>query len=278
MPDTPQITPKILVTTDFTLESERAFLHALALAVARRARLTLLHTGSESREQVRWDRFPGVRDTLTEWGLLQAGAPRSAVADELGVAVQKMAMRDEDPREGITEYLRKHPTDLLVMATDGRSGLGRLRSSSVAETVSYRTRSHALMLPRRGRGFVDPASGRVLVQRVLCAFEPATDPRAPIAYLAQWLPAMGTDIEVTYFRPDDQAPIALPRVAGIEWHALDGTGEPDDLILQHAERLDSDLVVMPVAAPAGLFGIGRARGIDRVLQTLHLPLLALPTG
>ena len=52
--------------------------------------------------------------------------PASAVSEILNIGVAKMAMRDDDPRQGITDYLRKHPTDLLVMATEGRTGLARL--------------------------------------------------------------------------------------------------------------------------------------------------------
>ena len=72
MQETRQITPRITVTTDFSLESERAFFHALAFAVTKQARLTLLHTGSESRNSVPWERFPGVRETLAGWGLSAA--------------------------------------------------------------------------------------------------------------------------------------------------------------------------------------------------------------
>ena len=118
MQETQQITPRILVTTDFSPESELAFYHALAFAVARKARLTLLHTGPESRDTVPWGAFPGVRETLAAWGLLAEDAPRSAVSDSLHVGVAKMAIRDDDPRQGITDYLRKHPTDLLIMARE----------------------------------------------------------------------------------------------------------------------------------------------------------------
>ena len=87
-----------------------------------------------------------------------------------------MAMRDHDPRQGITDYLRKHPTDLLVMATEGRTGLARLLNPSVAETVSHQTKSHTLMLPKGGRGFVDPQTGKTSLKRVLCALDPKQGP------------------------------------------------------------------------------------------------------
>jgi nucleotide-binding universal stress UspA family protein len=188
--ESPHIAPKVLVATDFSPQSEWAFYHALSIAVRRQARLTLLHTGPEGRRDVAWERFPGVRQTLERWGLLAPGAHRTAVAAELGVEVSKMAIRDDSPRFGITDYLRRHPTDLLIMATEGRAGLRRLINPSVADSVSYLTRSHTLMLPRDGAGLLDPATGRSSLRRILCALDPAHDPRIDLAYLKQWLPAL----------------------------------------------------------------------------------------
>ena len=52
----------IVHPTDFSAASERAFAHALGVAILRRASLTILHVGSES--QTDWSRFPGVRAML----------------------------------------------------------------------------------------------------------------------------------------------------------------------------------------------------------------------
>ncbi len=76
-----RIVPRILVPTDFSTASERAFFCALALAVARQARLTMLHTGREGRDAIPWNQFPGIRETLTQWQRLPADAPRTAVAE-----------------------------------------------------------------------------------------------------------------------------------------------------------------------------------------------------
>ena len=136
MSDPVRITPHILTATDFGKQSKRAFYHALAFSVKQQARMTLLHIGPESRKEVPWDKYPGVRDTLVEWKMLAADAERTAVADKLGLSVKKMAMRDENAYNGMVDYIRKHPTDLLIMATEARRGLARLRRSSVAQGVA----------------------------------------------------------------------------------------------------------------------------------------------
>jgi len=278
--ETQQITPRILVTTDFSPESELAFYHALAFAVARKARLTLLHTGPESRDTVPWGAFPGVRETLAAWGLLAEDAPRSAVSDSLHVGVAKMAIRDDDPRQGITDYLRKHPTDLLIMATEGRTGMARLINSSVAETVTQNTRSHTLMLPKNGRSLVDPSTGKTRLSRVVCALDPDRDPRPALAYLRQWLPAFGAtqiDILMLHTGGQNEAPeLLLPQTAGLRWRSQVRRGEPVASIVAAADEMDAQLVVMNTRAPLGLRARMRGSRTDKVLRALHLPLLSIP--
>lgn len=275
-----QITPRILVATDFSAASERAFFHALAFAVKHQARLTLLHTGSERRDAVPWERFPGVRETLAEWGLLPADAPRTAVAETLNLNVAKMTMRDDDPRQGITEYLRKHPTDLLVMATEGRTGLGRLLNPSVADTVSYLTKSHTLMLPRSAQGFVDPATGASSLKHVLCALDPDKDPRPALLYLRHWLPVMAEPgIEVVFLRTDAwiTAPeLSLPHTEGQSWRVERRRGDPVDALISTARDLNADLVVVNTRGPRGPFARLKGSRTDRILRRLGLPLLSIP--
>jgi len=280
--DSPQIAPRILVTTDFSVESERAFYHALAFAVKSQARLTLLHTGSESRDAVPWERFPGVRETLANWGLLPADAPRFAVTERLGVNVAKMAIRENDPRKGIIRYLRKHPTDLLVMATEGRRGLARLLNPSVAETVGHLTRSHTLMLPRQARGFVDPGHGTSVLQRVLCALDADQDPRPALSFLKRWLPAIGGDgeIEIVVLRTADwaQAPaLRLPQTEGQCWHEETRGGDPVDAVIAAAREFRAGMVAVSARGPVGLLARLRGTHTDQILRQLHLPLLSLPS-
>ena len=281
MRDSRQITPKVLITTDFTPESERAFYHALAFAVEHQARLTLLHIGAEGRDAVPWARFPGVRATLTQWGLLPEEAPRAAVAETLNIEVAKMAMRDHDPRLGITDYLRKHPTDLLVMATEGRTGLARLFNPSVADHISFLTKSHTLMLPKRTTGFIDPQTGRSALRRVLCALDFENDQRAALAYLKEWLPVLsaGNDVEIVLFHAadvDDASELLLPQRTGLTWRREAHDGEPVDSVIAAARDLDTQMVILSTRGPLGMLGRLRGSATDRVLRELDLPLLILP--
>ena len=77
----------ILHPSDFTLASENAFAHALALSLIRQTKLTILHAG-DSKDS--WTRFPAVRQTLERWGYLEKNSPRSAVFEELRVRLDAM--------------------------------------------------------------------------------------------------------------------------------------------------------------------------------------------
>jgi nucleotide-binding universal stress UspA family protein len=276
-----QITPRILVTTDFSEHSELAFFHALAFAVARRARFTVLHTGSESRDDVPWDDFPGVRETLATWGLLDPGTERPQVEQALGVSVMKMAMRDDDPRQGIADYLRRHPTDLLVMATRGRSGWARLFQPSVAETVAHRSRSHTLLLPDQTKGFVDPTSGVATLQRVVCVLDPYRDPRQALAFLKTWLPAFGGILaEITVVdsgNGDYLNEKLLPTVDGQTWMLRRQLGAIADVAAELADEIEPDMVVMSTQGRLGLRDRIAGSNAERILREKQLPLLLIPT-
>jgi len=277
-----QLTPRILLTTDFSRESEIAFYHALAIALERGARLTLLHTGGESREQVPWNKFPNVRKTLQTWGLLDADAPRTDVVDKLGIDVNKMAQRDYDPRNGIIDYLRRAPTDLLVMASQGRTGMARFWNTSIAESVSYRTKSHALMLPKDGSRFIDPNTGKSSLHCVLCALDMKHDPRTLLTFLSRWLPDMATtgkDIDVYVLQvgePEEPQQLMVPQVDRLRWQGMVSQDDFINAVLQTADSIQPDLVVVQADSPLNLRGRLRGSRIDRIMHTLRIPLLSMP--
>ena len=82
--------------TDLSPASERAFAHALAVALVRRARLIILHVSADDRPD--WGEFPAVRATLERWGLLGPGSSRGAVFEQLGVKLTKRTISGRFPR------------------------------------------------------------------------------------------------------------------------------------------------------------------------------------
>lgn len=275
-----RITPRILSATDFSEESERAFYHALALAVAQQARLTLLHIGPESRKEVPWGNYPGVRNTLVSWGMLEGDAPREDVSERIGLNVKKMAMRDEDPYNGMVDYLRMHPTDLLVMATAGRRGLARLSRASVAEGVAFTTHSHALLLPNGANGLIDGSTGKRTLHKALFVCDHEPDPRSALPWLAEWLPVLGDgDIEVhlLYVGEERDAPeIALPEHPQLEWKRVARKGRSADIVLEYADEFDPQLLIMMNQRRRTMLRRLRGSVSSQVLRRAHRPTLLMP--
>ena len=105
----PPFIEEVVHPTDLSPASERAFAHALAVALVRRARLVILHVASDDRPD--WGEFPAVRRTLERWGLLERDSSRSALFERLGVKVTKRTISAFFPRapSSITS-MRLRPT------------------------------------------------------------------------------------------------------------------------------------------------------------------------
>lgn len=281
MQDINRISPRILTATDFSTESKNAFYHALSLSVAQRARLTLLHIGPESRKEVPWDKYPGVRDTLVEWKLLTAEAPRSDVNDQLGVGVKKMAMRDEDAYNGLVDYLRKHPSDLLVMATQVRRGLARLGRGSVAGAVAYASHSHALLLPHDAEPLVNNDSGERNLKRALFVYDHEPDPRSAFSWLNEWLPSFSKEkIEVhgLYIGDEDEAPeVVFPKHPQLDWKPVVRQGQRISVIKEYVDEFDPQLIAVMNRSSRGF--LKRLRGgslPEKIMGATQRPMLLMP--
>src|ERR1044072_1586407 len=166
----------IVHATDFSPASERAFAHALAVAVLRRTSLTLLHvTSGEHRD---WTGFPAVRKTLDRWNLLPPGSRQEDVLAAVGVRVTKIELASRFPSLAVASWLESHPTDLLLVATAGREGVSRWLHSSKAEAMARWSGTMTLFVPADAvRGLVSPADGRHNLERVLIPGDGRPDPR-----------------------------------------------------------------------------------------------------
>ncbi|NNM01507.1 MAG: universal stress protein, partial [Gammaproteobacteria bacterium] len=122
----PSLVESIVVPTDFSGASNVAFMHALALSMILKADLAIVHVGNDAEHERPWHRYPGVRDTLASWGLLPPGLEPAAVFERTGVSVSKVVAEGADPATTLIGFINHHPTNLLVMGTEARSGLARL--------------------------------------------------------------------------------------------------------------------------------------------------------
>ena len=159
--------------SDFSEASATAFAHALKAALVARADLTMLHVAGG--EELDWDGFPGVRETLERWGLLPPNSPRNAVP-KLGIDVKKIITRQADPVEAVVSYLGNHAADLLVLATNQNKGGMQWLEKSVATPVAIKSRLMTLFIPHGIKGFVSLDDGSVSLRRILIPIDTQPDP------------------------------------------------------------------------------------------------------
>ncbi|GMR23486.1 MAG: universal stress protein [Acidobacteriota bacterium] len=269
----------VLHPSDFSEASDNAFAHALAIALRRETRLTMLHAGPGHPTLETWESFPGVRDTLVRWGLLEGGAPRSAVLDELNVRIDKIAVRASDRVRAIVEFLEDHPAELIVLATEGRAGLAQWLQPSVAERTARRSETMTLFVPTGARGFVSLEDGTARLKNILLPVDRKPPPEGALELAARAAEAFGEgDVEIHLLHVGDRAlRLDVREGSGWTWSTLAKKGEPVDVIVQTAERVNADLVVMATAGREGFLDALRGSTTEQVLRRTSCPLLAVPT-
>ena len=269
----------VVHATDFSAADERAFAHALGVALLTKAQLTILHVAAGAPSD--WHGFPAVRQTLERWKLLEPGSTQEAVFDKLGVNVTKVALKGRFPALAVAQHLEHAPADLLVVATEGREGVTRWLQGSVAEAMARRSRTMTLFVPADAeRNVVALADGNLTLENVLIPVDRAPDPSAALEFARRAATVMS----------DKKATITLLHVGDGEelssMHAHDGPqwtftrmhreGEPVDEIAAAAELVRAELIVMPTEGRHGVFDALRGSTTERVLRRARCPVLAVP--
>ena len=264
----------VLHPTDFSSASDTAFAHALAIALIRKTKFTILHVGAEKQQ---WTNFPAVRSTLERWGLLEKGSPRASVFDELRIRVTKQMVASDRPLVAILEYLERHPTDLLVLATEGREGLPRWIRSSVGERLARKSKTMSLFVPQSVPGFVSLADGKISLRRILIPVDFHPDPAPAIEYATRAARFMGEPVEIILLHVGDRMPsIALPECETCSWKRMEVRGDVVEGIIDIAREHSANLVVMATAGHQGFLDMVRGSVTEQVLRRAPCPLLAVP--
>lgn len=273
----------ILLLTDFSAASTRAFVHALALALACRARLDIVHVTDHEATAEDWRHYPAVRDTLERWALLPPDSPRSAVFDLLQLKVRKVALHGRKPQRATLEYLARHDADLLVLATAGRTGALRWLHPSVAEALARDVAACTLFVPAAARrGAVDEASGHLRLERVLVpvAAQPAAQAAVELARAVSALVASATVvIDLLHIGPARERPrLALPDGVVSNWIDYGAGNNIAACILAQAKTSGIDLILMTTAGRDSLGDALLGTTTERVLRGADCPVLAVPAG
>ncbi len=262
--------------SDFSAVSKNAFAHALVIALLRSTRFTILHAGGSAKD---WQLFPAVRHTLEKWGLLEEGSQQRQVFEELSVRVKKVQVRKENPVSATLTYLKEYPTDLIVLATEGRDGLQQWLKPSAAERIALKTATKTLFIPNEARGFVSLETGEISLNRILVpvSFQPSPLPAIEYAARAAQLACQKTDIRLLHVGKASETPMLdFPQIPNVNWIIDNRAGDVVQEILAEAGKM-VDLIIMSTAGQDGFLDALRGSVTQQVLRAAPCPLLAVPT-
>lgn len=180
---------EILVALDGSAGSQSALDRALALGVAFRSRLHLLHVIPRLDEYARFADL--LRPVLAELSKLgdTIVAEAAAAARQAGVA-HEVCIRQGAPAMALTEYALETGVDLIVM---GSRGLGAKPTSAMG-SVSYQVamRAPASVLVVRGATPFD---------RILLAHDGSDDARRAADCVVELAPRFGSRVTLTFIVP-----------------------------------------------------------------------------
>ncbi|OBQ73391.1 universal stress protein [Mesorhizobium erdmanii] len=136
----------LLIATDGSELADKGIAHGLALAKGIGATVTFV-TVSEQFPTLAWggamagyaagDELAIYQEEARKYGK-EVLAKCKASADAAGVSAELVHVEDKRPAEAILELSQARGCDLIVMASHGRRGLGRLLlGSQTAEVLSY---------------------------------------------------------------------------------------------------------------------------------------------
>lgn len=139
--------PGIVLTTDLSPESQRAFAPVRALAERLKLDITLIAVLEDLPfEPVAGGMmavYPDRTQLRTDWE-----AQLEALSKPLGDACKSAVVLDAaDVANAIVTYAHDHQADYIAMATHGRAGLRRLLLGSVAEVVVRHARVPVVLYP-----------------------------------------------------------------------------------------------------------------------------------
>lgn len=270
----------ILHPTDLSEASELAFAHALRLATHNQAFLSLLHVRRDDAEPVPWHEYPSVRETLARWGLLEAGARRSDVARQLGLRVEKVVGYEANVVDSIVSFLRERAVDMIVLATEGRTGVPRWLKPSIAEPVAQLANVPTLFVPQGGRSCISVDDGHVTLDNVLIPIDRRPRPDEAIRRGVRALEAFGSEhsaLTLLHVGEEHSAPWPrLPAEGPWKCSCVTRTGRPVEEILRAADELAANLIILVTEGSRGFLDALRGSTTQQIVRRAPCPVLAIP--
>jgi nucleotide-binding universal stress UspA family protein len=141
-----EIYQKIVIATDGSEKNMSAVIEGLMIARVTGAELHIIYVIDTKAltTGVIEESYAGMYDSLREEGELALDQAKE-LAGDLDVETSLLTGK---PATEIARFVKEHGTDLLVIGTQGKTGLGKLILGSVAETI-VRTSPCSVLVVRK---------------------------------------------------------------------------------------------------------------------------------
>lgn len=290
---------RILAPTDFSPAAEVACRLAARLAMRAEAGLTLFHAmpGTELTQQMQTGRtqvdiLHDGRERLREWFAAVVPAElRRFLTAEFKVSVG-------EPTPGIARAVKLSGADLILMATQGRTGLAHLLMGSVTEAV-LRSVSVPVLALRPGEAELPMAT----VQRILWATDFSSASEAAWPYVLKLADLLAAEVIMLHaVRPAELAgladhPVPPPQgwmerylspveqelerrqraveALGLRARSKIVVGVPAEAIVTEAQGEQADLIVIGTRGRTGLSHILLGSVAEAVIRKAACPVLTV---
>ncbi len=272
----------ILHPTDFSDASQAAFAHALEIALAHQADLTILHVVPSRHDDVPWHEYPSVRKTLERWGELPTGSTHEDVADKLGIKIKKAVGYAADIVPAIVGFSRHGSFDFIVIATDENQEQPFWMRPHIAIPVAEETQLPTLYVPQGVRGCVSLSDGTVSLKRVLIPVDHKPKVQPSLNRIARTLVNIGgpkIDIALLHVGDRKRFPrVKSPKLEELTWTKLTRKGDAVAQIIRTAEEYNIDLIVMVTEGKKGFWDTVRGNTVQQVLRKAPCPIFTVPAG
>lgn len=261
---------RILHPTDLSEDCDRVYAHAVKVAALTGAALSVLHVHHDPDQPVNWQRLPDPGELLRAWGC------RDLVLDET-----RQSVVERDAELGVVQGILDVWPNFLVVGTHGRQGLQRLLERSVAEAVSRRSGAVTLFVGENARDVVEPVSGSVHLERILVPVDDhVVDQQHVLDVVEAFVNILGlsrVDLWLLHCGSPESVPEFSRKVQDHwTWHVECRKGPVVRQIVELAEEVDVDLLVMASHGHDSLLDTLTGSRTEQVLRRVRCPVLSVP--
>lgn len=268
---------RILVPLDGSELAEISLPYAEELAVRLGSEITLLSV-SESHESESYNE-------LLTYALKMAEFTKNEVERNLAKLAGKAIKVDSKilvghPAEEIVDYVDKADIDLIVMATHGRSGIGRWALGSVADKVVRATKRPVALI--RAKGARPDVREKGILNKALVPLDGSKESEAVIPYIEELASKLKTEVVLlqvvvasveSYLEKVD----SQLRGKGITVKSEVRFGSVAEEIIKLADEIHADVVAMSTHGQSGVSRWVFGSVANRVLHEGNTPLLLVRT-